>query len=43
MSFRNELNASIKTPQQVAKEKEDSDIVYAKLCAQNDSQILKKN
>ena len=41
MSFRDEMNASLKTPQQVAKEKEDTEIAYVKMCVQNDYESIK--
>lgn len=42
MSFRDEMNASLKTPQQVAREKEDAEVAYAKMCVQNDYESIKR-
>lgn len=42
MSFRDEMNASLKTPQQVAQEKEDAEVAYAKMCVQNDYESIKR-
>lgn len=43
MSFRDELSASIKTPQQVAREKEDAEIACAKMCVKMIMRVLKEN